>query len=125
MLPLRIEPYLLSVVKLSPHESYAWAETSRFFSITRSDDELSVVCETALVPPGRAHHQPSWRALKINTMLDFSMVGVLAGISGILAKAGVSIFVVSTFNTDYILVKEDLLSTASAVLRKEAYDIAA
>jgi hypothetical protein len=79
--------------------------TREYVFLAKTADEISLVCETAYVPAGAIAAEHGWKALKICGVLDFSMVGVIARISGILAEAGVSIFVVSTYNTDYILIK--------------------
>ena len=81
-----------------------WAVGKGFLSITRTDEELSVVCRQAMVPAGIVCER-DWRILKIEGQLDFALVGILSSVSTILADHGVSLFAVSTFNTDYILVK--------------------
>ena len=70
-----------------------------------TDEEKSLVCPTELVPQNTVERDDGWKALRINGMLDFSLIGILARISGILADNGIGIFAVSTFNTDYIFVK--------------------
>lgn len=117
MLHFSLVPDVLAVVRLPADAPVpAWAgEPSAFASITRTGDELSIVCREALVPPGAAA-EPGWRALKISGPLPFTAVGVLAGIAAPLADAGVSIFAVSTFDTDYVLVKADQLDRAMAAL---------
>ncbi len=83
-----------------------------FFSITKTEDELSVVIpEDLIMGTGSPNTGPvkvdkSWRGLKVDGPLDFSLIGIMANISKILADGGVSIFAISTFDTDYILVKE-------------------
>ncbi|MBL8795351.1 MAG: ACT domain-containing protein [Planctomycetia bacterium] len=87
------------------------------FSITRTPDELSIVCEESLVPEGVTCER-SWRCLRVAGTMSFSMVGVLASLVQPLATAGVSAFAVSTFDTDYILVKETDLEKARQALRE-------
>ena len=79
---------------------------SPFVFTGSSDDEKSLVCPTELVPQNTVKRDDGWKALRINGMLDFSLVGVLARISTILAENSIGIFAVSTFNTDYIFVKK-------------------
>jgi hypothetical protein len=81
-----------------------WA-TGEFVSITRTPDELSIVCPQENVP-AETQSEPGWRCLRVAGKLDFSMVGVIASLSETLASAGIGVFLVSTFDTDYLLVKE-------------------
>jgi hypothetical protein len=92
------------------------------FSITRAADELSVVCPQNLVPDG-VRCERGWRCLRVAGTLDFSMIGVVASLVAPLAKAGVSVFVVSTFDTDYLLMKECDLERASATLRATGHQV--
>ena len=71
-----------------------------------TDEEKSLVCPTELVPQNTVERDDGWKALRIIGMLDFSLVGILAQISNILAENSIGIFAVSTFNTDYIFVKK-------------------
>ena len=93
----------------------AWAAGGPFVSITRTATELSVVCRQEAVPEG-VRCERGWRCLRVAGTLDFSLVGVLASLLNPLAEAGISVFVVSTFDTDYLLVKEDNLEAATEVL---------
>ena len=88
-----------------------------FVSITRTSDELSLVCNANNVPPN-AKCESGWRCLKVEGVLEFSLVGILSRLSTVLAEAGISIFAVSTFNTDYLLVKSESLGDAVSALRK-------
>jgi len=101
----------------------AWAAGGPFLSITRTADELSVVCRQAVVPEG-VRCERGWRCLRVAGTLDFSLVGVLASLLGPLADAGVSVFAVSTFDTDYLLVKEEYLAAAVEVLRRAGHSVA-
>ncbi len=98
----------------------AWSPTvpssSALYSITRTEDELSIVCSEEEIPEG-AKISGYWRAFKIAGPIPFSMVGVLQSVLRPLADAQVSIFAVSTFDTDYVLVKEEQWLTALQVLR--------
>lgn len=93
-----------------------------FLSITRTADELSVVCPEEYAPEGAAV-EVGWRAMKVEGTLDFSLVGILASISAPLADAGVGIFVVSTFDTDYVLVKEASLERAVSALEGAGHEV--
>jgi uncharacterized protein len=92
-----------------------WAIGGEFISITRTRDELSIVCES----PGGG-----WRCLKVEGPLDFSLVGILASLADPLAKAGVPIFAISTFDTDHILVNAENLDRAIDALRSAGHRIA-
>lgn len=94
----------------------------RVFSITRTTEELSIVCSEAVIPKDVICER-GWRALKIVGILDFSLVGILSVVATILAKAGVSIFAVSTYNTDYILVKAKDLERALQAIKQAGYEI--
>lgn len=86
-----------------------------FVSITRTADELSVVCPEELAPAG-AKVQPGWRAFKVQGPLDFALTGIIASLTAPLAEAKVSVFTVATFDTDYLLVREGDLEAAKAAL---------
>jgi hypothetical protein len=92
-----------------------WATRGGFCSITRTADELSVVCPEPLVPEG-VRAEKGWRVLRVAGAMDFSSVGVLASLAVPLAEAGVSLFAVSTFDTDYLLVKGHDLGRAVEAL---------
>lgn len=93
-----------------------WIDDSGFYSVTRTSDELSVVCKQ--VSPGIdiVEANKDWKAFKIVGLLDFSMVGVIAEVSRILKENNISIFTISTFDTDYILVKNHNLTKAIGAL---------
>lgn len=101
---LRRFPETLAVVRLGPgSEIPSWAESSSIFSVTATAAETSVVCAARDVPR-KARHQRPFTAFEVQGPLDFSLVGVLATILGPLADAGIPVFVLSTFDTDWILV---------------------
>lgn len=115
-LTLSILPQSFSVCQLDSHaELPSWPEPPAFFSVTRSDDEISVVCEEKDAPQGSII-EDGWRAFKVEGPLDFSLIGILAKITGCLADKEISVFALSTFNTDYILVKEERLKDAVEAL---------
>ncbi|AQS60038.1 ACT domain-containing protein [Desulforamulus ferrireducens] len=120
-LTLTILPELLSICRLAPEKKIpSWAVESNFFSITKTIDELSIVCPTKFVPSG-IQCDNDWRALKIEGPLDFSLIGILSAISTVLAREGISIFALSTFDTDYILVKKEQLKKAVDTLKRNGY----
>ena len=82
-------------------------DTDEFVFLSKTDDEISLVCKSNVVPSNVITSETGWKALKICGILDFGMIGVISKISAILAEAGIGIFVVSTFNTDYIFLKEE------------------
>ena len=90
-----------------------------FVSVTRTADELSVVCAESLAPAG-AKVQEGWRAFKVQGPLDFALTGVLSRLLEPLAEAKISVFTVATYDTDYILVREPELAAAAAVLTQHA-----
>jgi uncharacterized protein len=100
----------------------AWATVASFFSVTRTEDELSVVCPEANVPEDVARER-SWRALKLEGPFELSMVGILSSVAAPLAEAGTSIFAVSTFDTDYVLVREEQLDLAIDALREHGHKV--
>ena len=91
--------------------------------VGKTDAEISVVCLTADVPHATLAREDGWRALRVAESMDFGLTGVLAGISTVLAQAGISIFAVSTFDTDYILIKGENLGLAQSVLEAGGYTI--
>lgn len=93
-----------------------------FASLTLTDKEVSLVCGEGCIPDG-AEAEKGWRAMRIAGTLDFSLVGILAKISNVLAKADISIFAVSTYNTDYVLVKQDALDRSVDALTDAGYTV--
>jgi hypothetical protein len=115
---LRVLPGRYSVCRLAPDASLP----EHFFSATRTPDELSVVCDEVHAPEN-AKCEAGWRLMQVAGPLEFSLTGVLAAIAAPLAKAGVSIFALSTFDTDYVLVKEDDLAKAIEALRGAGHGV--
>lgn len=89
----------------------------------RTDQEKSLVCPTDLVPDKTLAREDDWRAFRIYGELDFSLIGILAKISKVLAENAIGIFAISTYNTDYILTKEENFDKALKVLAKAGYKI--
>ena len=96
--------------------------TAPWYSITRTEDELSVVAPEG-IDPGPAEREPGWSCLQIAGTLDFSLIGIIADVARVLADAGVALFVVSTYNTDYILVKSVDIKTAVRALSDAGHEI--
>ena len=92
--------------------------------VGKTNEEISLVCETRNVPAGAIEREDGWRCFRIRGVLDFSLVGILAKITGTLANEGIGIFAVSTFNTDYILVKEGDFDRALEALVAAGYSVA-
>ena len=112
-----------TVCRLVPDEAApSWAGGGPFASVSRTADELSVVCRRDAVPEG-VRCETGWRCLRVAGTLDFMLVGVLASLVGPLAGAGVSVFAASTFDTDYLLVKEEKLDTAVEALRRAGHSV--
>ncbi len=116
-LALEILPGRLAVAQLSATAGIPadWDQGSAIFAFLRTGDEVTVVCAEESVPLG-VRLEPGWRAFKVDGPLDFSLVGILAKIITPLAQAGISIFALSTYNTDFILVKETDLARAAQTL---------
>ena len=99
-----------------------WATAAPLFSVTRTADELSVVCSEELVPDG-VRREEGWRVLKLEGPFEFTEVGILSAVATPLAEADVGIFAVSTFDTDYVLVKEERLDAAASALRGRGHEV--
>lgn len=101
----------------------AWATSATgIVSFTRTPEELSLVCRAGLAPAD-VKQEPGWRAFKVEGPLDFGLSGILAALLDPLAKAGISIFALSTYNTDYILVKADKVEAATTALRAAGHKV--
>lgn len=90
----------------------------------QTDAERSLVCRTQDMPDNATAREDGWRAMRITGTLDFSLIGVLAGISAVLAENGIGIFVLSTYDTDYILTKQKTYARALQLLAQAGYQIA-
>lgn len=112
----------LSVCKV---EDYAQVDLDAPFTFTGStDEEKSLVCPTDLVPASTTAREDGWRAFRVEGTLDFSLVGILSALSGVLAENGIGIFAVSTYNTDYVLTKAADFERACDALRRAGYEVA-
>lgn len=111
----------VAVCRLGANEAVPdWGMNGRFWSVTRTADELSVVCAETQVPEG-VRVERGWRVLKVVGPLDFSLTGIWASLVQPLAEAGVPVFTLSTFDTDYVLVKQAQVETAVSVLRQSGH----
>jgi hypothetical protein len=112
-----------AVCKLPPlAEVPGWAMAGDVFSVTRTGDELSVMCRQELVPAG-TQAEVGWRCVRVAGTMPFTLVGVLASLSAAVAAAGVGLFAISTFDTDYLLVKEADFATAIDALRAAGHRV--
>jgi hypothetical protein len=122
-LQLDVLPDLFAVCRLDRNTPVpTWASSADFFSITRDTDELSIVCPQELVPDG-VRSERGWRCLRVAGTLEFSMVGVLASLVVPLAQAAISVFAISTHDTDFLLVKETDLEAAMSALRAAGHEV--
>lgn len=117
-------PENFSICKLSEPEDFINHDLhSEFWFLGKTDEELSLVCETSRVPDNAIDRQDGFLAFRISGVLDFSLIGILAKISGIMADNGIGIFALSTFNTDYVLVKKEDYEKALNKLEDAGYTI--
>ena len=114
-------PYNLTVCKVE--DISAINLSTEFFFIGKTDEELSLVCRTEDTPANTAERDDGWRGFRIEGVLDFSLIGILSKISTILAENQIGIFAVSTYNTDYILVKAENYNRAMDALSAEGYEV--
>jgi uncharacterized protein len=122
-LELTLLPERFAISRLAANAPIpTWATQGSFFSVTRTGDELSVVTELSQVPPG-VQSQSGWRVLKVHGPFVLSEIGVLASLAAPLAEAKISLFAVSTFDTDYLLVASETLSAAIAALERAGHII--
>lgn len=96
-----------------------------FYFIGKTDEEISLVCKTIDTPSDTITRDDGWKGFRIQGILDFSLIGILSKISAILAENNIGIFAVSTYNTDYILVKKENFERAMDALKKNGYKIVA
>ena len=96
---------------------------AELYFIGKTDEEISLVCRTEDTPANTTECDNGWKGFRIQGVLDFSLIGILSKLSGILAEHKIGIFAVSTFNTDYILVKEENFEKALKVLETEGYTV--
>lgn len=126
-LTLTVLDQSLAVVRLEPDAPVpGWLPTSGFTTVTRNDDELSIVCAAAAVPADAALAvEPGWVALKLEGPFAFTLTGILAAVLDPLADAGVGIFAISTYDTDYVLVADAQRDAAVDALRAAGHTVRA
>jgi uncharacterized protein len=122
-LKLIVLPEILAV---SRHEASVpipdWVKGESFMSISRTRDELSVICEERFLPES-VHASRGWRAFKIVGPLDLDLVGILVSVAVPLAQSGISILPIGTYETDYVLVREEHLTESCKALRFAGFDV--
>jgi hypothetical protein len=111
-----------ALVRLPPSEEIPRWVAGDFMSITRTPDELSIVCRESAVPAGTQADR-GWQCLKLEGPIPLNTIGVAAGFTALLARAGVSVFVISTFDTDYVLVKGDRFEQAADALHGGGHSV--
>lgn len=123
VLQLELLAERFAVLQLAPDSAQPeWFKGVTFYSLTRTPDELSIVLPENTLPEGMKAER-GWRCLVVKGHLDFATVGVLASVSGPLAAAGIPLLVVSTYNTDYVLVKAACLESSIQVLRSAGHHV--
>ena len=114
-------PYELSICKVA---SVSAIDLSKdFFFIGKTDEEVSLVCRTEDIPADVTDREDGWKCFRIEGTLDFSIVGIISELSNTLADNGIAVFVVSTFNTDYVLVKKEKYEQAITILDDLGYGV--
>ena len=122
MMQLKVIDIEFSVCKV---KNYSGIDLNQEYVFTGStDEEKSLVCPVSLVPDNTTQREDGWRAFRIEGVLDFSLIGILAKISTCLAESRIGIFSISTFNTDYILTKAENFDKALDALKHAGYTIA-
>lgn len=119
---LSLLPGTLAVCRLAPDAAAPDWPRGAFVSVTRTPDELSVVCDEASVPAS-VQAERGWRAFQLHGPIPFEVTGVAAALTGALAADGISLFLISTYDTDWLLVKQAVVERAAAALRGAGYEI--
>lgn len=114
-------PYDLTVCKVADIADIDIS--TEFYFIGRTDEEISLVCKTENAPAHTVERDDGWRGFRIEGVLDFLLIGILSKLSAVLADNGIGIFAVSTYNTDYILVKKENFDRALNVLSNAGYTV--
>jgi hypothetical protein len=122
-LTIQILPEQYAILHISSDENIpAWVLNGKYWSITRSESEISIVCQQDVVPTG-FKGEFNWKVFKVHNPLTFEMAGILASLANPLADAGISIFAISSYETDYLMLKEVNLEKAVEVLSKAGHII--
>ncbi len=116
-------PHELTVMKLP--STAGLRLDADFFFLAKTDGEISLVCRTEDAPDGTEAREDGWRGFRVEGTLDFSLVGILARLTGVLAERGIPVFAVSTYDTDYILVKAERYEEAARAFEAAGYGIRA
>jgi uncharacterized protein len=125
MMRLSVLPATFAISRLHPSAPIPdWSQQGSFFTITRTELELSIVCEERLVPTGMKAER-GWRCLHLHGPIPFEVTGVIAALTKPLADAKISVSAIATYDTDYLLVKSDTLAAAIAALKAAGFDIPA
>lgn len=114
-------PFDLTVCKVSEIKNINL--DAEIYFIGKTDEEISLVCKTEDTPTETSAREDGWKCFRIEGVLDFSLVGILSEISTILSENKISIFAVSTYNTDYILVKAENFNKAADILTDRGYSV--
>ena len=114
-------PYDLTVCKVKSENDIDL--NKGFYFVGKTDEEISLVCKTSDAPQDTVEREDGWKCFKIQGVLDFSLIGILSKISNVLAENKIGIFAVSTYNTDYILVKENDFEKALNLLSQNGYTV--
>lgn len=116
-------PHRLAVCRLDPHAQLPSWLAGAFTSVTRTREELSIVCDDQAVPQG-VQAERGWRVLKVEGPIPFEVTGVAAALVAPLAEARISVFLLATYDTDYLLLKEESFARAVDVLRAAGHEMA-
>lgn len=121
MLKLKVIPQSFSVCQVRDYSLVNW--NSQFCFTGKTDEENALVCLSSDVPSNVTQRDDGWRAFRIQGVLDFSLIGILSKIASVLAENHISIFALSTYNTDYVLIKEADFDRGLDVLKAAGYEI--
>jgi hypothetical protein len=119
---IRLLPSTYAVCRLDPHEAVPVWPRGEFISISRTPAELSIVCDASSAPDG-VKAERDWRCFALEGPIPFEVVGVAARITKALADAKISVFFVSTYDTDYVLVRSSAVDAAITALRSSRFDL--
>jgi uncharacterized protein len=124
-LRLKVFPNKYAICRFNPHAAIpGWLARTEFFSVTRTAEELSVVALQEIAVEEDTACSRDWRIMKIEGPLDLTIVGLIAGVAGVFKDAGVPIFTMSTYDTDYIMVKEQDLASGIRALQAAGHEVA-
>lgn len=118
---LEILDYDFSICKVSDINEVDL--TNKFYFVSKTNEEISIVCPSNIKPKSILNEENGYKAFRIKGALDFSLIGILSKISSLLAENNIGIFVISTYNTDYIFVKKNNFNKAINILKNNGYKI--